>query len=292
MLFIYSMAAVNKKGLRKLFRDALTNNKVEDLTLLIKTGAYKETKRVGTLPDTFERRKGHPDGEFIVKSPESRIIKPVSRSPDDIWTIIYQNRIVAQGEFIEVQRALRETFQYIISYPSIVSKVIVFFSGIAAIALVFFFFGYLVSRVSTLKSGLARDVNYARDFERMEKSLNKLIQRQDSLKSALVSVSEQLTEARKNTAVMKEAAYPAQNYPDLSFGERLKMVGEERDLALLAELRDKKSELLTKDQELDVKGFTALHRDRQQIRNSIKAIDTQIERLRKKYDLPFDRHTQ
>lgn len=280
------MMNIDRGGLRKLFRDALSGEKVEDLTLLIKSGTYKDSGMVGNLPVNFEKRKNVPGGEYIVGLPEKRLINPVSRLPTDYWTVIYKNKIVVQGEFSEVHQALQETFRKVISYPYTLTRLSFIYGGIFTLIIVCFFSGFAVGRFLT-------DKNQAQEsLVSLDKSLDGLMRKQEMVQSILDSMSGRLKEAQdkqlkeiQKALVASQQQEPKKEKSDeMSFTERLKQESESRDLNRLIELEGKRRQLLTMDKELEKKGLMPLHQERRNIQASIENLDQEIAELKKKYN--------
>lgn len=277
------MALINKKGLKQLIRASLSGQKMAGLTLLIKSGPDKEA-RLATLPELLEKRRNVIGGEHIVRSPERRIIQSISRSPDDHWTIIYKDKIVAQGAFLEVRQQLQAAFSEVVSYPSFLARQALFYGGIAGI-LGFFFLGGFV-----LNSFLAKKKDSGQDFVKLDQSLSSLKQRQDTISEVLDSVSAQIKEAMEKE--VKEAAKPRLSAIEpkerMAFSDKLRQATESTDLSQLVSLQAKRKELLMQDEELENKGFMPLHNQRREIKKKIELLERQIYGLKKKYGLPAD----
>ncbi|MFH1995538.1 MAG: hypothetical protein ABIJ27_00905 [Candidatus Omnitrophota bacterium] len=281
------MVTFNRSELRGMVCDILKGKASESLTLMIKDGVPKESRLAVVKPAKIERRK-NPDGrEAVVNSPASRILYPVSRSPRDIWVIIYRNRTVAEGPFDEISRVLQEVPKQLLSAPSVAIKQVVLLGGLAALLAVSFMAGRMLTRSEDGHSLNAiapqldalrplPQANYSKEISRIDRSLEEIIKRQEVLKSLIVSGFIKNAPQKVEAKEIKQADETGKLYDD-----------RVRDLELkqLLELESQRSDLLLKDQELAGKGYLPLYDHRRTINSSIKTIQQKIGWLKEKYNL-------
>lgn len=278
------MLTYNKKDMRSLYQDLFSGKDPLDLTIYIKGNPNSKESDRGEFPASFERRKMPSFDEQKLSIPGKRMVMATSRSPDDVWTIIYKNRIAARGHFGELQKTLSETPKEIILTPHHGARSLLIASGVA-LAVGALFVGGLVAggfmqsvKPSDDQSELNRKLTkYSGEISAIQSTLKSVLERQEVIKTFLVS------SALPAAGLQAAGGGQASAGTETSFETRVRRQTEEMEIRQIADLEQRKADLVLRDQELDQLGYTPLHEHRRAVLSSIAVINQRISQLKNKY---------
>lgn len=264
------MQTLDLKGLKELVRNIILGKKTPNLVVTIKDNETGEESPLGSQPGGAAERRSATDGkEKVIHSPAQRLIKPSSRSPFDIWTVIYNNQVVAKGKFEELKKVLADIPRQIFSMPKIITKQIVSWAGFIALMAACFFAGMRMNGPTETKTVITE----ARENPNAEAYRSEAAELRDALRESLERL-EVLTSIASTNLAMQQAK-PAETHreePAEDFSKKLK----EMELRQLIDLEQKRTALILKDEELNGQGFTEFHIQRRSIAASVETLNKKI----------------
>jgi hypothetical protein len=279
------MLTYHQREVKRLFKDILLGKDSQDLTLMIKGPSSTEDKRYNNRVQSYERRKNPLGREAVVSSPETRLLKPTSRSLQDVWVIIYRNRTIAEGPFEDIAKTLQEVPKEIVAPAyGLVTRLLAAAGAVSLLALSFAvgdIAAYskkepalivLEDRLEKIEHSPKPDVT--KEFSGIQSSLDTILDRQETIKS-LITLRMLKSAPSAEKVVSPVSAVSMVN-------NRLK----EADLRQLVDLETRRQDLIMKDDELAQRGFLPPHVDRQNIASAIGALDQKISMLKQKYNIP------
>lgn len=229
--------------------------------------------------------------ENVVYQPaEKMLCKLNPRSPDDIWSISYKGRVIARGEFSEIENVLAFIPKQPLPYRYLLARQVIVLCGVIAMLGLSYYAGTSMSRTLTphlfqkIDSIEASAELCTTGVGEVGVSLNEIARRQDVLKLLLVGAFAELNNVK---ALAKEKSHPEERELSESgqVSERVARELAEQDIAELLDLERKKKELLLKDLEYKNKGFLSSFPERQSVIKSIETIDERIKEIKTKYGL-------
>ncbi|MFC1590332.1 hypothetical protein ACFL42_02420 [Candidatus Omnitrophota bacterium] len=272
------MQILNLKGLKKLISNIILGKRTSGLIVTIKNEELKQGRPKNKSPAPADRRKDSESSEQVINSPENRLIRPTSRSPSDIWTVIYKNQVMAKGKFAELVKILTDIPRMVFSAPKVMVRQVLLWLGFVAILGICFMIGAGMNRpaepvkiIKEVKTELVME-DYSEDIAGLKTALEETKDRLEVLTS--VVSSGMAKDERKDIA-------PSKKRPEQEFARKLMEV----ELNQLISLEQKRTTLIMQDEEFNRQGFTEFHVQRRSLAASIEALEKKIRQIRKKYDL-------